>query len=183
MAPEPLPRPASTAIHESPAVAVHVHALSTVVRKLPPAGGAVCEPGLIVRSHADDGGIPVFPSHAAISESRPARRAPAYRRFIRRSIASGLRGVNRRYGRQRRGERDRTVNRRAGELSRVARAGRTRAAAGPAVVGQLRRLQNTAHTSARVRRREFTTNRSRYARSASSAAPRSPLSELAQRNA
>jgi len=76
-APEPLPRPASTAIHESAAVAVHVHALVTVVRKLPPAGGAVCEPGLIVRSQADDGGIPVFPSHAATSESRQARRAPA----------------------------------------------------------------------------------------------------------
>jgi len=88
--PTPEPRDVSMAIHPSSLAAVHAQALVTVVRKLPPPGGAVCEPGLIVRSHEDDGGMPVFPSHAATSESRPARRRPADTRFIRRSMTCGL---------------------------------------------------------------------------------------------
>lgn len=88
--PTPEPRDVSTPIHPSSLAAVHAQALVTVVRKLPPPGGAVCEPGLIVRSHEDDGGMPVFPSHAATSESRPARRRPADTRFIRRSMTCGL---------------------------------------------------------------------------------------------
>src|SRR5882672_4464122 len=83
-------------IHGSSAVAVHVHALVTVARKPPPARGALWAVGMIVRSHAaDEGGTPILPSHAAISDSRPARRAPAERRFIRRSNTRGALGENR----------------------------------------------------------------------------------------
>jgi len=107
--PSPLPRPASTAIHESSAVAVHAHALVTVAPKLPPDGGAACEPGSIVRSHeADDGGTPSAP-HAVSRKKTPARRTPADVRFMKRSNYQRYPGgMNRRYGGQRPRGADRT---------------------------------------------------------------------------